>query len=761
MIKSILRNSDFYKNVNNIWVIYEYIGNNSFTNEELQLFAWFVQQNNWFWEIFIQTIWDKKKYYIGFFLWEKWYANNVQNLDNKKISERTSIMLNLKPKFERLPIFDWKLKEINLKFYNIDEDDDNIDYIDNITNWMNEKKTHLQILGKYFQEYLDINIWWQDYRDYILQNYYMQNSNLDFFKTDQEIFEPILNFANGNKFFLFPFYIQGENQKTWDNEFQKLDILEVLLFLDQEKTRNFNEYILKISFTWDNNIKKINESSWKTSVIYDWEKSYFDLNSIEDEQNMFFEYTYSLFLINNKPDISGFLNAWIDKFKWESFLVAKKVVKDFNEMYLSHNNFWWLSYIWHTKNLENILSAQKEYLPLNKQGTNIWSEFFSNNPLNINFFDMVKKDEATGELESNANWTISGSSWAWKTHFAKDYVARNETDQIIVFDNMQQFEKLKTEEDLPRMKVLTYWSKFPNFIWTINIENISNKQSLFFQILMWLDSELSWVIKENFRWVVNMYIETIIWKDFLLDNFTEYVKNINQEILTIEERRVLLNKVSWLNTIIKAILNNKNSLFDEVLSEQKIILSYALITKEADKEYANFLKSILLDAIWVYLADKKNIPLDQLAYPYTTVMVDEAHNMFWEKILEDSFSKLIRQVRNFRANVISISQSFDDFYFNLTPNPEWYYNNSNFYILLSPDNREQYIKKKWWIWWKRDIIIDNLKDSLAKIAEKYWEDKKNPNLSAKDKTRFWVFIYQETNSFYILNSRKKLPYKYK
>jgi len=53
MIKSIQKNSILYKNNNNIGLLYEYLGNNSFSDAELFELGDFLQQNDLYSEFLI------------------------------------------------------------------------------------------------------------------------------------------------------------------------------------------------------------------------------------------------------------------------------------------------------------------------------------------------------------------------------------------------------------------------------------------------------------------------------------------------------------------------------------------------------------------------------------------------------------------------------------------------------------------------------------------------------------------------------------
>jgi len=758
MLKTIQRNWELYKNTNNIWVLYEYFWNNTFTKQDIYELSDFIHQNKVFFELLILNVRWTKKYYVSFFYWEPWYSNNINNYDPVLFNTRYNNMLNLKPKIEKLKVFEWKFKDTNLKLYTFNEDWDNLNYLDKSINSnglkYDEKSFNLSLLKKYFPAYVNKSMGNYDYKDFVLQTFYQKNTNFDFFNIDQAIFEPVLNFIAWNDFFLFPFYYSWLNQKTWIMEYQQLNITDDIMFLDQTLWQDYDIYLKKVSLspkTWG-----IVTDKKENYVVIEWTKSYFPLEDIWDNQNMFFEVNHSLFLYTKKPDVSNFLNDFNKKFWTQILLKPKKVSKEFNEMYLSHNVFEQIYHYWHIQNLSWIMKLTKEYMQPNKRWTYIWNEYFSNNELELNLFDIVWLDPSDWTLADKANGFIIWDSWSWKTFFAKNFVERNKTEQIIVFDNMMNFEQMVNEKNSHLYNIMRYWPQFPNLIWKINLENLAIKQWLLYKIVIWHSTEISWELKETIRWICNIYMETAIWSMFNLNMFLEYVKTLDESLISTNDKRVFINKILWLNSNLKAILNNSYDIFDEFLLKQKIILSYQELTKEWT-DSRNFILSILLDSVMSYLMDKRKLTDEEKKFPYTIIMVDEAHNMFnWNVTLEFSLNKAVREIRNYRAAFIAISQQFWDFHLSTLTEPDAFYDQTTFHFVLSPNQWDRYVKH-YSDKWKKDLVFSNLSNQVAKISEKYAEDAK---LEAEWKlkwprTRFCIFWYKTWNWYYIVNTNKK------
>lgn len=758
MIKSVSRNWEIYKNLNNVGVIYEYFGNNAFTEADVFELGDFIQQNKVFSELLILNVKWTKKYYISFFYGEPGYANNINNYDPVAFNNRYNDILSLKLKIEKLKMFEGKIIDTNLKLYSFDENADNLSYLEKSinSNWLkfDEKSFNLALLKKYFPWYVDNSIWSMDYKDYILQTFYQKDTNFDFFNIDQAIFEPVLNFIAGNEFFLFPFYYSGITQKTWVMEYQMLDLTADIMFLDSGVGKDYDTYLKKISFSpkWNGIATDKNENY----VVVDWNKSHFPVRDINDDQNMFFEINHSLFIYTKKPDVSGFLVDFNQKFWTQIIPKPKKVSKEFNEMYLSHNTFEQICHLGHIKNLSWIMKLTKEYMKPNKRGAVIWYEYFSNNELSVNLFDIVGIDPSDGSLADKANWFFIWDSWSGKTFFSKKFMRDNKTDQIIVFDNMSNFEQMVNDSNKDIYNVMKYGPEFPNLIWRIKSSNISEKQGLLYKIVIWANTEISWELKESIRGICNMFMEKSLWTMFNLDTFVSYVKSVDDTFLSTEDKRVFINKLLWLNVNMKAILNNKLDLFDEFLLKQKIILSYKDLAKES-VDSKNFVLSILLDSVVNYLADKRALSDTEKAYKYTIVMVDEAHNMINEdRTLESSLNAAIRQVRNYFASLILISQQFWDFMMKTQPDPKTIYEQTSFHVILSPNQWNSYVNY-YGDGWKKSLIFSNLRPQIEKIEEKYNEDAKleAENKLTGQRTRFCIFGYKTGNAYYIVNTNKK------
>ena len=756
MIKSVSRNGELYKNTNNIWVIYEYYGNNSFTESDVFELWDFIQQNKCFYELFILNVYWIKKYYISFFYGEPWYANNINNYDPVAFNNRYNEILNLKPKIEKLKMFEWKIVETNLKLYSFGKDWDNLDYLEKAihSNWMNfdEKSFNTSLLKNYFPEYVKKNIGNSDYRNYILQSFYQKDTNFDFFNVDQAIFEPVLNFVAWNEFFLFPFYYSGITQKTGIMEYQTLNLTDDIIFLDTNIGNDYDIYLKKISIS--PKIGWISVDKKDDYVVVDWGKSHFSVSDIGDNQNMFFEINHSLFLYTKKPDVSTFLSDFIQKFWTQIVLKPKKVSKDFNEMYLSHNSFEQIFHYGHIKNIAGIMKLTKEYMKPNKRWASIWREYFSNNEIDLNLFDVVGVDPSDGNLASNANWFIIGTSGSWKTFFAKKFVNDNKTDQIIVFDNMRNFEDMVNDWNKDTYNIINYDLNFPNIIGKVTTANISVKQSLLYKIISGVNTEISWELKETIRWICNIFMESILWDKFKLYDFIEYVKTLWLDKITENDKRVFLNKVLWLNSTIKHILNNDKDIFDELLRKQKIILSYPELAKESD-ESKFFMLSVFLDTVVNYIADKKRINDSEKKYRNTIIVFDEAHNIIkWDQNLESSLANAVRQVRNYYSSFILISQTFNDFILKTQPAQDIIYSQTSFHFVLSPDQWELYKNHYAWIdtGWKRVTVFTNIWPQVDKIAEMYTQSAKQANEGWR--TRFCIFGYITWNAYYIVNTNK-------
>lgn len=765
MIKSILRNWDVYKNTNNVWMIYEYIGNNAFTEADVKELWDFIQQNNCFFELFILNVkWDKK-YYISFFMWDRAYANNISNFDPAVFDIRYNTIVNLRPKIEKLNIFDGKIKDVNLKLYTFGNEVDNLDYLKKAvqSNGMNyrEEEFHNKLLQKYFAEYVSKSIGNQDYKAYILSTFYKKNTNFSFFNVDQAIFEPVLSFVAGNEYFLFPFYYSGINQKTGAIEYQSLDVTKDIVFLDTHLGKDYDIYLKKISMYPKSEGMAIDKKT--NTVAVGGTSSKFQLDKINDDQDMFFEINHSLFLYTKKPDVSWFLWDFNKDFGTETILKPKKISKEFNEMYLSHNAFDEIYHLWHIQNVMSTMKITKEYMRPNPRWAYIGKEYFSNNNLEVNVFDIVWLDPSNGTLGEKANGFIIGTSGSGKTYFSKKFVKSVKTEQVIIFDELQNFEQMVDETNAHEFNVIKYWHDFPNIIWRVTKDNISAKQGILYNIVIGQNDELPGTFKTSVRGIINYYMEQVVWSSFKYDHFMSYCSTLDNEVLSESEKRTLMNQLRGLSSTFKSILNNDVDLIESFLSKQKIIISYSQLKAEGN-ETQYFVVSLLLESVRNYIADKKNMTDEEKKFKYTIMMIDEANLIFWKTVALDTIlNDIVRTIRNHNGAIFCIAQMLDDFYFSKLPSAQdAFYDQTTFHWVLSPSEWYKYVEKYWAKNQKNALIFQNLAPQIEAIAQKFNEGQKKAE-EAKERwldensvkrERFCVFGYSSGNAYYISNTNQ-------
>lgn len=769
MIKSIQKNSTLYKNNNNIWLLYEYLWNNAFSSAELFELSDFLQQNQLFSEFYVLNYKWVKKYYISFFLWEPWYANNFNNFNSWTFYQRYDLMMNFKPMIERLQIFQWnRLKEVELKLYNLEKTEDvkNRDKILKTLSY-NKEKTRNYLVKENFWYYLKKLLDDKDYKRFIFNKEFVKNLNFDFYPVEQEIFDVSLQFLTWSKFFIFPFYLKWRNTRVWDNLYQELDFNGVMSrFLDKHiitehdtKDKDVLWYLYKVSLR----PTQVSADRNSNRVTFEWFSSMFDLNSINDSRNMFFEFQHSIFLYTKRPDIQNLISHFWTEFWTIAELSTSDVPKDFNPQYLSHNKFNSAYHVWHLKNMHNILSWLKEYYPVQKNWMLLWKEYFSNNDFQVNIFDLVWKDPTDDSLTWTWNTCILWTTWAWKTHFVKNKIfMKNTTDQLIVFDNMDNFaetyNKMKDGEEKNKINLLEYWPNFPNLLWKITSNNLSLKQEILLKIIIWPNSEITAENKTMINAQINNYLKTVVGNVFNLDRFKEYIKLLKTDFVTQDQKILLINKLDAINDTISQILNNNTSFDVEMYKKQKVILSYWELLRWADKDMWYFLLELLLILVEGYLAEKNRIPKDKVNFRYTMILYDEAHNVIWKtKTLDLIFEKFIREIRNKKSQITLISQYYIDF-------SPLIHSMIKFYVLLDPQNYELFRKNNSSKSdnpdaddaSKLDRTFYNFWPALENISAKYEEDKKlveEEKIKETDRTRFCVFANLHSNALFILNTR--------
>jgi len=768
MIKNIQRNWLVYKNVNNPWLLYEYLGNNSFVEEDIFALWDFLHQNKIYAEIYVLNYKWTKKYYISFYTWEDGSANSYKNYNSDLFYTRYQQIVKIKPLINKLVLTNGKLKEVDLKLYNLEAKEDTINNKDKLLKKLkySRKTFRPYLLKENFWLYMDnLLSWKEDYEKFLYNKLYVKNLNFDYYNTDQEIFDSTLNFLTGSKFFLFPFYLKWKSTKVWDMSYQELDFNEIMSkFLDKNVMNNNKEtwkdllwYLYKVSIK---PIQSVSVDKKTSKVVYEWVSSMFDLKSVNDNKNMFFEYQHSMFLYTKRPDIQHLISNF-DKLFWTNIeLITNAFPRDFNPQYLSHNKFSGAYHVGHLKNITNFLTVLKEYLPPQKDGMLLWKEYFSNNEFKVNFFDMAWKDE-DWNLLSNCNTIIYWNSGAWKTYFLTNKLwKQNKKDQMIVFDNMDNFSKLYNNledwEEKDSINLFEYWSDFPNLIWKITDENLAYKQEVLLMILLGKNENS---IDENNKTalssILNEYLQKTNWTYFKIDNFIKWLKLYNLDELTKEQKMFIVQKLKSINHTMFKILNNDKSFDEEIYKKQKIIFSYSKLSDSTDQEYTLFILSLLLRLVRWYLSWKNKIPDDKVNQRYTMVFFDEAHRVLNKSDrLDDDVKTFLKEMRNRKAQMTLITQNFDDISSSLRFL-------SKLYILLDPDNYWEFKKYKleWGEKWKLATTFENFENSIEVIKQRFVEDAADVEkwiLAEKDRTRFCVFVnlLNNSDSIFILNTQK-------
>lgn len=771
MYKSIQRNSILYKNTNNVWIIFEFLWNNAFSDLELLELWDFLQQNQLLMEFIIQNINGVKKYFVSFYKWEIGWANNYNTYNSKKFYQTYNEISNLLPRIKELKIFKGKIQEVDLKLYKLDKEW-NSEYRKDLLKKLkfNPVEVKNMILQKNFSSYVQNMLKNTDYQKYIYNQDYYNSMNFEFNAVDQENFETALKFMIWNRYFIFPFYFKWITNKSWDYEFQELSFQELTNFFDKYVTtekettgRDILSYEYKISIRPTNNVSA-NPATNK--VLIDGQGSKFDLTSVNDSRNMFFEFQHSIFLYTKRPDIQKIIKNFWDNFWTKIELVQTDIPKDFNPQYMSHNKFVDAYHIWHIKNIKWIIENLKEYLPARDDGMWIWKEYFSNNDFQVNFFDLSWKEPWTWNLIINANGLVVWGSGSWKTYIVENRIfKRNNKDQVIVFDNMDNFSSMfnkmtKEEKDFHNIWLFEYWNTFPNIIWKIKSHNVTWKQSILQELLMWLDEQLDSSNREMIKANINTYLQNSIWGFFKLDLFRSFIENKKvDELFSFSQKSLLLNKIDALSSTLKNILNNEVDFETEIFKYQKVVISYWNLKKEAVEQEFYFILWILLNLINWYLKVKRLLWVDnpKNKYPYTMILYDEAHNVINKtKKLDNIFINFIREIRNYRSNIVVISQWYHDF-------QQIVLRNLNFFIILDTDNWEAFLKdKQWtniseeWLESKMQLLFQNFNKPLEIIKMNYQRDKalvEEWKISTKDQSRFCTFFRNDTWQLFVINTK--------
>lgn len=771
MLKSIQRNSLLYKNTNNVWLVYEFLGNNAFSDEDLFELGDFLHQNQVTAEYMVLNYRWVKKYYVSFFQWETWYANNYSNYNWDLFYSRYHSMINLKPWLHKLKIFTWgKLKEVDLKLYNLE----------NKSIWPSNRDKILKELGYEKEKVRNYLLWenfwlfmdnlliskWNEYKKFLYDKLYIKNLNFDFYSTDQEIFDSTLNFLTWSKFFIFPFYLKWRNSKVWDMSYQELDFNEMMSrFLDpnimvstKDTWKDLVGYLYKVSIKPTQNVS-IDKPNKKVS--YSWVSSMFDFNSVWDNKNMFFEYQHSMFLYTKRPDIQWLIWKFDSDF-WTSIeLETTAFPRDFNPQYLNHNKFWNAYHVWHLKNIQNVMASLKEYYPPMKDGMNLWKEYFSNNEFKINFFDLAWKDENNNwNLTTSCNTIIYWNTGAWKTFFVENKIWNtNTTDQLIAFDNLDNFSKsYHSMPEWPKKEAINlfeYWSTFPNIIWEVTEENLANKQEILVKVILWTKAhEVSDLNKTILTAQINNYLKTIIWLKFKLTLFIEWVKLLDLTYITLEQKNFIIQKLDWMNATLVSILNNEHFFDEEMAKKQKVIFSYSQLTDSVDTENTYFTLSLLLRLVRWYLSNKSKKSANELKYRYTMVLFDEAHNVIWKNdVLDDDIKTFMKEMRNRKAQMTLLTQN----YWDIPPHLRFLV---KIFILLDPDNYKEFKDEKASKEIGVESILDrtfyNFRPALENIVSNYRADEeavKAKKMKEKDRNRFCVFTNMMNESMYILDTK--------
>jgi len=772
MLKSVNKNSLLYKNVNNVWLVYEYLGNNSFSEDELFELWDFLQQNNLMMEFHILNYKGTKKYYVSFFLGEVWYSNNYSNFKNDDFHLRYHTILNLKTVIEtRLWLFSrWRLKPTEMKLYNVEKKQEWKSHREILLKqlWYNREKVRNYLIGENFWLFLENLLYWidgEEYKRYIYNKMYLKQMNFEFYNTDQEIFDSTLNFLTGSKFFIFPFYLKGKNTRVGNLSYQELDLNSIVSGFLDNNVMNWNKDTSKdlVGYLYKVSIKPTQSVSVdpnKNRVTYNGISSEFDLKSVWDNKYMFFEFQHSMYFYTKRPDIQALMTSFTDTFQSIIDLDSVPFPRDFNPQYLSHNKFWAAYHIWHLQNIFNIATWMKEYLPPMKDGMLLWKEHFSHNDFKVNLFDLAKKD-ADWNLETSCHSCIIWNTGAWKTYFTYHKIwKKNKKDQLIVFDNMDNFSKeynkMPDGPEKDSINLFEYWEDFPNVIWNITNVNLGHKQEILLNLILGAKNEMTDADITALRAVINTHLKQLVWNTFSLDRFVEWVRNFNPDYLTDLQKKLILAKLDWMNETIKRILNNTRSFDNEIYKKQRIIISYSKLTDGADEENKFFMLAILLRLIRSYLAQKNAIPNDKVNYRYTMILYDEAHKVLNKNPrLDNEVLEMLREIRNRKAQMTLITQFYSDL-----AKVVW---TIKFFVLLDPESyeafREDHASKDPNIESQFDRTFRNFTHSILWIIEKYKKDADKIDrwlMESKDRMRFCVVANKihEADSMYILDTRE-------
>lgn len=729
---------NLYINVNNVWYVYNFLWNSNFSMEDIENFLVYLENNNLYSEIAILNNGWVKDYYVTIFSWFPGQSNNDYRKDMWSFNNR---IVQIKPQntyINNLSLFNGNVKIADdFSIFHL-KDNSYISYVrrELKKEWfsnLEKEKIALNVLQKQLPDFLK-KIWANEnnYRDFMLQQYYLSKINITWEVIDREDYNKEKWFYVWNKDFLFPFYFLWKRRQTKE-EFQQLDYNRIVNFLDWEVWwKYFDKYFMKVSFKNTNKVA----FRWDNVSIQNHITQFSGIKQISDSGEHIYplELTFSLYLFTKTVDLWGFIEKFNSLFENDISLHMFQENVNNNEIILWHNDFDNVRWFWHKGNIKNILWTMREYIKPDYTGYYFWKEYFSNNDFAFNPFRAVWIDDQWNLLW-NVNWLITWKSWSWKTRNVIEYfTSSSDKIQTIVFDNVWNFELA----NIPWAKVLAFWEKFPNIIGFITKDNLSQK------IILLQDTFTLWknfdeTTSERIKWVISKFMREKIWNQFLFSDFKVYVKSLDKEEYS-DIYNLMLSILDNIDYMLEQSLNNTENFSDILKNEAKIILSFNYIEKISNPTEKSIMVAHLFNGVMSYLVDKK---FQWSPFDGTMLYVDEFRTYKWNEmaIVQRKVMTLIQICRNYKAGTCLISQEFDDFWWDVFWN--YIYLNTNLKTFLDIDNYNQYISYLKWRWDKDIIKIleswDTAVDVIKKnITEQIWkrnEAEKNWTQKEIDKAR--------------------------
>ena len=765
----------------NLWVVYKFNGNNSFSKEDIYLLVDFLIREWLFWEVIFQKINNTMHYYISIFYGKKWYANDVNQIDIKEKRKYFTNLLNNIPEFKDLKLvkdkweIEWALKLLSLDRKGVSNKDVIETYFDKKISLQKQKNNPTFLrdnFSKYIKEdyskYID-SILSGDYnllKEKVIYDFDKRNWDLPSFSSESVNTMKILNNYLLDHKFIYPYLLVFKNKNRGKISYQHLKINELISFLNSKTglDKKVNDYIFKISFTGDNSVTLNKKGDNETEIIHKgnntlWNNKFFNIDS---DNNIFLEYTFSLFLWVKKWNIADFLIDFKNKFQNDYYLKWYSEPSA-NEFVLSHNSFEWLNAKGSYLNLKEVFENIKEFPEVNKWGEYYGREYFSNNIIQLDDFQLVWK---WAEWLPNADITtaILWQKWAWKTYITKKMFLSNKNQNCFLLTpvNNTVTEIADKNDDV---LVLEFDDNFPNIIGIIWEGEVLKAQKItLFNVLF---STIK--IEEEKKTI----IEQIIW-NFLNENRGKMfnINNFHKFIEKYREKGKFSDIIEIMDSI---VLNNLN---ESMLTSEKVLLDFIKGYKKVifwvesgwDNNAERVKGSIVLNAIKIYIIsqykhvkskeDHDKIPDYMIYIDEFNVFTKYAWDSDWDQTAKqtstmfyNSISEFIRVNRNKKTFFKLITQYMSDFNYKWLE--DWTDKIINNFLILKSEQYSEFIWK-----FRNDKTIfptrefrENFENTAGHIIQEVVKQENDKNLKDSWKNlRFAIIYRKDTQKYYFINT---------